>query len=668
MALRGLLLSGLFVCAAAVRNAANLAPMVAGTSEDELDLEVDFSFMTSDFRYPGHSAGVIGTVKEWFGGRAISDDVKEEIVKGHSCARRGARDETYYATSFCYWLPEISAHSERTSAGLTWKGGAYPNGIILFKGVQGQGKCVKGSVCHNNARGDNGGVAKTDFVEVLELPSGCLKESDVERFCVSSYDVTAADLKAEKIRCEHVQQRYDRAVSRLKTVQAELRRLALIDLADTRVVDARVVVCVCVCAPSARGAIGGMLCRLPREIDYEIPARIQAAEDSFVQAQGREEHAKSREWRRRQEMRDACEDYERKQGNLAFMNHLLGATPTETLLNQMSFYCSYPRYVDNNDGRHYDEWIRYNNQMEVYSACQDCDRAKGALRSAHRQVDSARSAVRRAERKIPQLRQELQQARDDLRRWQEVEPESLQEKRTMDEEWLPQSSACETAYNDYSTGMSKAVRACAPTYYNASCERACIRLQASDAGCGVVEGSRADAPQPSGTGGIQITCSPPQPSWILGPYTYGAQEPAGEQCARIAESQKPVYAQKTIKAGWLMKKGRIGGWDKRYFVLESGDAVRSAVLRYWNHDPGQDPSAEERAGKGIILQDAKDIKVKSGASYGWEDGEECFKLYHFYRDYRFCVLTDPSDSKFSPAAERDSWVDALEEWIPNHRS
>ena len=260
MALRGLLLSGLFVCAAAVRNAAKLAPMVAGTSEDELDLEVDFSFMTSDFRYPGHSAGVIGTVKEWFGGRAISDDVKEEIVKGHSCARRGARDETYYATSFCYWLPEISAHSERTSAGLTWKGGAYPNGIILFKGVQGQGKCVKCSVCHNNARGDNGGVAKTDFVEVLELPSGCLKESDVERFCVSSYDVTAADLKAEKIRCEHVQQRYDRAVSRLKTVQAELRRLALIDLADTRVVDARVVVCVCVCVRLLHGGRLGGCC------------------------------------------------------------------------------------------------------------------------------------------------------------------------------------------------------------------------------------------------------------------------------------------------------------------------------------------------------------------------------------------------------------------------
>ncbi|CAE7677016.1 unnamed protein product [Symbiodinium sp. CCMP2456] len=628
MALRGLLLSGLFVRAAAFRAA---APMVDGTSEDELDLEVDFSFMTSDFRYPGHSSGVIGTVKEWFGGRAISDDVKEEIVKGHSCARRGARDETYYATSFCYWLPEISAHRQRSSGGLTWKGGAYPKGIPLFKGVQGQGKCVKCSVCHNNARGDHGDVAKTDFVEVLELPSGCLKESDVERFCLSSYDVTAADLKAEKIRCEHVQQRYDRAVSKLKTVQTELGRL-------------------------------------PREIDYGIPASIQAAEKSLVQAQRREEDAQSKEQRCRQEVGRACADYQRKHGNLAFMNHLWGATSTETLLNQMSFSCPYPRYVDNNDGQHYDEWIRYNNQQEVYSACKACERAKDTLQSAHRQVYSAQSAVRRAERRIPELRRELQKARDHLRHFQEVERATVAEKRAMDAEWLPQSSACKTTYTDYSTGRSKAVRACAPTYYNASCERACIRLQASDAGCGVVEGSRAVPPSASGTGGIQLTCSPPQPSWILGPYTYGAQEPAGAQCARIAESQKPVYAQKTLKAGWLMKKGRIGGWDKRYFVLESGDAVRSAVLRYWTDDPTQDPGADERVGKGIILQDAKDVKVKSGASYGFEDGEECFKLYHFYRDYRFCVLTDPSDAKFSPAAERDSWVDALEECMPNHRS
>ena len=138
--------------------------------------EVDFSFMTTDLRYPGHEAGMFGTVKEWFGGRAIDDDVKEEIVQGHACAHRGFRDETYYASSFFYWLPEFES-TKRLQGGLTWRGGAYPKGMNLVVNAGYSGRCIQLSVCHNNARGERGAVSYTGFVQEKQLEAGCLKET-----------------------------------------------------------------------------------------------------------------------------------------------------------------------------------------------------------------------------------------------------------------------------------------------------------------------------------------------------------------------------------------------------------------------------------------------------------------------------------------------------------
>merc|ERR1719401_359932 len=113
--------------------------------------------MTSNLSYPGHEKGLFGTVKEWFGGRATSDDVKDEIVSGHACQKRGNRDETYYASSLCYWLPEITDGSARHLKGaLTWRGGKYPGGKSLGDSIAGAGMCVKAATCHNNARGEDG--------------------------------------------------------------------------------------------------------------------------------------------------------------------------------------------------------------------------------------------------------------------------------------------------------------------------------------------------------------------------------------------------------------------------------------------------------------------------------------------------------------------------------
>lgn len=254
-------------------------------------------------------------------------------------------------------------------------------------------------------------------------------------------------------------------------------------------------------------------------------------------------------------------------------------------------------------------------------------------------------------------------------------------KETMDEEWLPQSEGCFSTYNAYQSGKAGSVAACAPNFYPNSCERQCVELQSKD-GCGVVEGTRPGAV--TGSGGISVPCEPPQPSWILTPFTYNSVEVESQtaQCERIEENQKSRYAQRLLKTGWLWKKGDLR-WQKRFFVLESGDDVRSALLRYWDEDPSKNSKADEREGKGIILHDAKSVKEKDGkARYNFKHGEECFKLYHFYRDYRLCVVVPEVDIKaieglqdtkaadnlkeqnnIKAQKERDEWLELLTEQI-----
>lgn len=100
----------------------------------------------------------------------------------------------------------------------------------------------------------------------------------------------------------------------------------------------------------------------------------------------------------------------------------------------------------------------------------------------------------------------------------------------------------------------------------------------------------------------------------------------------------------------------LNGWDKRFFVLEGSDQVRSAVLRYWDQDPAVPATSKESVKKAIVLWDANVLKAKAGTRYKFKDGEECFKVYHFYRDYRFCVV---ADSGVDTTQERDEWMSLI---------
>jgi hypothetical protein len=587
----------------------------------EKDEDIDFSFMTDDFRYPGReTTGFLGTITEWFGGRSTGDDRKDELVEGHACQKRGSREETYYATSLCYWLPEISSESQSYPV-LAWKGGKYSKAKSLCRGMTGSGVCAKCSVCHNNARDVDGDVEHERFYEHLTLPDGCFGEKQIERLCVDEYTDGNQALKMEDSRCHEVEGRFDQAAQELARCTSALERL-------------------------------------PVRVNQELPQELQRAQQNILQKEEQSRSAEDDERASRRWVHGQCRPFSQLKHGLGWHHMLLGATPTEQLLdNMMIFFCTWPiRPVQAAGGEWRGKMQRYNNQMREYNACNKCHNAKSQLRSANSRTKKARSGLRSAQGQLTRLQQEMSKAQQDLAMWQSRHSALSAAKEALDSEWLPQADACQETYSHYTNGLNLHVSQCAPTYYNASCEKACIEVQAQHAGCGVLEGDRPGSV--NSKGGIEGTCAPPQPSWVMGPFTYGAKEATDDQCKRIEKVQSVRHAQKIVKSGWLWKKGRgINGWDKRFFVLESGDQVRSAVLRYFKEDPSTRADSDESAGKGIILWDAKGLKVKSGDHYGWKDGEECFKLYHFYRDFKLCVPSDDSDSVVKI---RDEWMDLLD--------
>jgi len=75
--------------------------------------------------------------------------------------------------------------------------------------------------------------------------------------------------------------------------------------------------------------------------------------------------------------------------------------------------------------------------------------------------------------------------------------------------------------------------------------------------------------------------------------------------------------------------------------------MRSAVMRYWLKDPGDDRQAPERVDKAIILWDAKRVE---------KSGKYCFRVVHFYRTYKYCCEERSTQV-------RDSWYEAIESSI-----
>lgn len=183
-------------------------------------------------------------------------------------------------------------------------------------------------------------------------------------------------------------------------------------------------------------------------------------------------------------------------------------------------------------------------------------------------------------------------------------------------------------------------------------------------GCGVIEDAQSGD---LGIGNLEHSCQPPKASWLMSLSGGDEQERLTQQhCDRLTQHQSAQYALSILKEGWLWRRAVSGGWRQRYFVFESGDQVRSAVLRYFTTAPSATNFTLEDS-KSIILWDAAHLKAKPAdvfKSFTTSfDADFCFTFYHFYRNYHFCVPVKGPGRAQEEKKERDEWMQLIEHAI-----
>jgi len=280
-------------------------------------------------------------------------------------------------------------------------------------------------------------------------------------------------------------------------------------------------------------------------------------------------------------------------------------------------------------------------QMRYWQSKARCEVPIKTLRESSEKSSVLYQEYEQTQRLLKDAKDYLEKLEKDLEDNTKLEPILRREKEKQEKIWLPVENECKEKYTELKEKRDTHMREETPKYYDDSCEKDCIEKQKEfSLGCGLMEG--ATPTDPTSRGGVMNGCLPPYPSWIKRPFTYGAEEESAfNQCDRIfSSSQKPRHAQRILMRGTMRKQGRWWKWDSRFFILESGDSMRSAVLRYWEKDPGSNRNVEERVDKKIIMWDAKSVRSK---------GSYCFKIYHFYRTYYLCA-GDKSGST------RNKWV------------
>lgn len=593
------------------------------------DSSMNFSFMTGDLRYQARQPTVWGWMKRaLFGGRRIFSTLKDEIVKGHSCNGVGARDQTYYASSLCYWIPEIKAPPSESNQGtkgpgLKWLKGEP--GKQLCKKFEGSGQCVKCAVCHNNGRTKTGDVTATAFQEndIVPLGPSCMKELQIEGQVNTEFDGNHTDLKNNKTDCETREREYNEAVKNLRDNLDLQQRLQ------------------------------NRLNALPGEINNQ-ESRTRQLEQQKGQLEGVV-------WNARRYAEHPChpwrgETWYRWLGySSVSAQQVLSAWPT--------FICSRPSrpWCNEFEDLHCAERMRqWHRELQEYEECVACRNAKRSLENAVVNVRRKQTEIDASRQREAQLRDEMARKQRELNEAKSREPGLRDALSRAEARWLPEETRCREVYKRYTEMLAAWMRQHVPLFYSRSCEKAC--LDNVDHGCGVMEGVMPGEIWRVGNDdfnpGLKVVCSPPYASFVRTPVKYGAEaETEMVLCGHLFNNtkQRPRRAQSIGIQGYLSKRERLWWrWRQRYFIFEHGDAVRSAQIRYWDKKPDSD-GAIERGVKAIIVWDARDVYPESGRKYWWRDGSECFRLRHFYRDFRLCVPGTTANTR----AVRDQWVSAI---------
>jgi len=591
--------------------------------------DVEFSFMTDDLRYQARGDHAWGWIKrQIFGGRRIVSTLKDEIVSGHVCNKHGSRDQTYYASSLCYWIPQIKAAPEESiqgsqGPGLKWI--KQEPGQQLCKKFSGDGECVKCAVCHNNGRTETGDVNATAFQEnaKIALPVDCLKERAIETLATKNFDGNYSGLVTKKQECESKENEYNSAQNSLNA-----------NLAQQSALTSRIAA-----IPGEKQAAQ----QREASLRSQLPGREGAVRNARSYSSSNCYPFRNYGWYRQ------LTDYN---------------TPAQTVLNSWRMSCRRPRrpycnaFEDPTCGF---RMANYERERREHEDCTRCEGTRNGLQSAVEYVTRMQQEIQQLDQRQRQLDQEKNQKEQQLRSAQNLEPglrQSLQERSDI---WLPVETECRAIYAEYTEKHRAWMLEDVPKFYSRSCERACLESSLKDAGCGVMEGVLPGDIYRVGFSdlnpGLRAICAPPFASFVRTPVKYGATaESETDMCGRIFSNagQRPRRTQRIVLNSTLVKRERLWRrWRARWFVFENGNQVRSAQMRYWHGHPSE-PTAIERGVKAIIVWDARSVEPVAG-NYRWKDGSECFRLVHFYRTFHLCV-----PGSYQNAADiRDSWV----EWI-----
>jgi len=609
---------------------------------------VDMNFMTDDFRYQARKPSVWGWVKRTlFGGRRQFTSLKDELAAGHVCNKVGERDQTYYASSLCYWIPEIKDTPTDNNAGaqgpgLKWvmKEGEQQ----LCKSFTGSGQCVKCAVCHNNGRSKDGNVSATAFQEneVMALPPGCMKELQIERAANDDFDGNHSSLYNEKTDCETKEAAYVKATSELEANRNLIQRL------NSRIRQ----------IPGEISAVD----RAIMDLGYQLSRDDQAIGSAMSQGQRQCAPFSGEFW------------YQMLGRGPSQGENALNAWPTFTCRRPRRPYCN--EFEDPFCGQRIRDFAR---EEHEYHECNACKSAKGQLSNAVQQKRNTRGRVVAQQNRRRELDDELNRSRSDLDAAERAQPALIVEADRATQVWkidtiqnvttgidLTTERWCTNKYAEYNAKL----RAWmvdpdngVPTYWDRSCEKACVTSSLKDAGCGVMEGVMPGDIYTVGNSdlnpGLRTVCSPPFTSFVRTPVKYGAApQSETEICSELfgQDGQRPRRANAVLFSGTLIKRERLfWRWRPRWFLFEGGNQARSAQIRYWSKHPSESTAIEANGVKAITLWDARSVESVPGTEFRWKDGSECFRLNHFYRDYRLCV----PGSEPNAGEVRDKWIELI---------
>jgi len=549
---------------------------------------VDWHFMTKEFS---------------FAGRQEQDTY--DVVQGHSCQKVGNYDDSYSASSLCYWHPDTE-HAAPQGWGLRWRGGVggseWCTGLAKQSGV-----CAKCTLCHDNARDRDAAVDVVGTrVEILPLPVDCMKESHIEAECLNEFRSNNGDISKEDFRCNDVQQRYNEAVSALNEVNAVIESSSNAITENTRNI--------------AQGQVDfGILIERERRLDAET-----------------------------------------RQLHMRALTQCRAFIPSVNFIDVHELIRRSPRCD-----------VEGMNSVEEMN-CEICTQSVSRLR---RQIDVSEVNKNALISQRNTLQNTLYHHGEDLEAARQRQAAAYQDlsskiiaKESLDQEWLPQQADCVSVIAQALDARNNHMMVCPRRFYDVSCEKACVEIQTQgDHGCGVIEGSEDG--DPAAKGGVEVTCQPPAPSWIMVPSNYGAiGQGDAEQCERITANQGVRRTTPVVMSGWMEKTCYrwCFGKNRRFFVLESGNGVRSAALRYWKGDPKT--NGVERTNKGIELWDAGDVRIAETS-----EKQACFEIHHQYRgritswlrsgtSYTICVLQEDYEGQ-NVAEIRDMWVENLQQML-----